>query len=135
MDWGQIKATGYMEVGGNRLDVSHLQNVRYHYEISARGNYPKLSFSVLVQYSSHCVSWGPSDGQEIDFGYYGEERRIVDDKGIHRCFCEKRHQYSLNLPGIFESLPERKCFFTGHSNWLTVEIIGSCGKSLGVCRF
>lgn len=130
MDWGKIKAEGYMEVDGNRLNLSHLQDAKYRFDIPASRNYPKLSFSVLVQYSSHCVSWGPSHGQEIDFIVHGTERRIVDEKGIHRCFCDKRHRYSVNLPGIFKSLPERKCFFTGHSNWLTIEIIGSCGNPL-----
>jgi len=130
VDWRQIKAAGYMEVDRNRHDLSHLRDAKYRFEVPASGKFPRLSFSVLVQYSSHCVSWGSSHGQEIDFGIYGGERRIVDEKGIHRCFCDKRHQYSLNLPDIFESLLERWCFFTGHSNWMTIEIIGSRGERL-----
>lgn len=119
-----------MDVDGRRHDLSHLQDSRHRFTVAASGRYPNISFSVLVQYSSHCVSWGPGHGRQIDFGTYGGEQRIVDEKGVHRCFSDKRYQHSLHLPGIFESLPERKCFFTGHSNWLTIEILGGCGNPL-----
>lgn len=74
--------------------------------------------------------WGPKREQEIDFLAYGEDSRIIDDKGVHRCFCKARHELSLNLPGIFETLTERLCLFTGHENWLTIEILDPSRKRL-----
>ena len=130
MDWGKIKADGYKEVGGINHDLSHLKDAKCHFTIEASGKYPEISFSVLVQYSSHCVSWGSRHGQEIDFKVHGEERRIIDEKGVFRCFCEARHSLSLNLPGIFETLTQRVCFFTGKSNWLVIEVLGCSGESL-----
>ena len=130
MDWDTVKLDGYKQVDGSKHDLSHLRDAKYHFTIEASGKYPEISFSILVQYSSHCITWGPKSGQEIDFIAHGEDRRIIDDKGVHRCFCETRHDLSQNLPGIFETLTERLCLFTGHENWLTVEILDPAGKRL-----
>jgi hypothetical protein len=130
MDWNKIKSDGYKEVAGTKHDLSHLKDAKHHFTIEASGRHPEISFSILVQYSSHCVSWGPKHGQEIDFTAFGEERCIIDDKGIHRCFCETRHELSFNLPSIFATLTERLCLFTGHENWLTIEILDPSGKRL-----
>jgi hypothetical protein len=130
MDWDTIKSYGCKEVSGTKHDLSHLKDVKHHFTIEASGKYPEISFSILVQYSSHCVTWGPKHGQEIDFTVHSENRRIIDDKGVHRCFCETRHRLSFNLPAIFETLTERLCLFTGHENWLTIEILDPSGKRL-----
>jgi hypothetical protein len=130
MDWDTIKSYGCKEVSGTKHDLSHLKDAKYHFTIEASGKYPAIAFSILVQYSSHCVTWGPKHGQEIDFTVHGEDRRIIDDKGVHRCFCETRHRLSFNLPAIFETLTERLCLFTGHENWLTIEILDPSGKRL-----
>ncbi len=130
MDWNKVKSDGYKEVDGTKYDLSHLKDAKYHFSIEASGKYPEISFSVLVQYSSHCITWGPKREQEIDFSVHGEDRRIIDDKGVHRCFCETRHELSSNLPGIFETLTERHCLFTGHENWLTIEMLDPSGQRL-----
>lgn len=128
MNWNSIKAKGYMEVGETRHDLSHIRDAKYDFVIEASGKYPELKGSLLVQYSSHCVSWGPKRGKDIDFNTYDQQRKIIDDKGVHRCFCDIRHALSFHLPGIFETFSERLCLFTGHENWLTIEILGSSGE-------
>ena len=35
---------------------------------------------------------------------------------------------SHHLPGIFETFIDRLCLFTGHENWLTIEILDPSGK-------
>lgn len=130
MDWNSIKKQGYKEVGGTRHDLSHLQDAKYHFVIEASGKYPELKCALLVQYSSHCVSWGPKRGEDIDFSVHGEQHRIIDDKGVHRCFCEIRYALSSHLPGIFERFPQCHCLFTGHENWLIIEVLDPAGKRL-----
>lgn len=127
MDWRLIKRDGFKDLDGQQLDLLHLQDARYQFTIEASGKFPEINFIVLVQYSSHCVSWGPKRGAVIDFNVHGHERRIVDDKGVHRCFCDTRYALSINLPGIFETLVERQCLFTGYENWLTIEALDTSG--------
>ena len=46
-----------------------------------------------------------------------------------RCFSPERFYWSRNLPEIIRSLPsDRLCFFTGHENWLSIEILDSQGR-------
>ena len=130
MDWHTVKLDRYKEVDGKRFDLSHLQDAYYDFTIEASGKYPEISFSVLVQYCSHCISWGPRTGEEIDFTIHGEDRRIIDEKGIHRCFSEVRYELSLNLPSIFATLTQRSCLFTGRVNWLTIEVLDPSNKRL-----
>jgi len=129
VDWKSIKIAGQKIIGETVYDLGHLQDAKYAFTIEATQKYPEVSFEVLVQYSSHCVSWGPKHGQIIDFSIHGEDRRIIDDKGIHRCFCEDRYGFSHALPDIFCTLPERHCLFTGRENWLTVDIGDRFGYS------
>lgn len=128
MDWESIKKQGYKEVNGTRNSLDHLQDARYQVVIEASNKHPELRCTLLVQYSSHCVSWGPKHGATIDFSTHGEQRRIIDDKGVHRCFCDIRYKLSHHLPGIFKTFPDRLCLFTGRDNWLTVEIINASGQ-------
>jgi hypothetical protein len=128
MDWKSIKLSGQKVIGSAVYDLSHLQDVKYAFTIEAASKYPELSFETLVQYSSHCISWGPKHGQNIDFSIEGEDRRIIDDKGIHRCFCENRYALSHELPNIFSTLTDRHCLFTGRENWLTIDISDSFGN-------
>ena len=130
MHWNKIKSDGYKDVGGKKYDVSHLRDAKLRFVVEASGRYPEITFSLLVQYSSHCVTRGPRHGRQIDFAAHGEDRRVIDDKGVHRRFCETRYQWSLNLPSVFETLVERDCFFTGRNNWLTIKILSSDGKRL-----
>ncbi len=128
MDWNVVKTNGYIEVDGNRQDLTHLSDSIYNFTINATDKYPAKDIDVLVQYSSHCVSWGSKQNQKIVFSIHGEGRRIIDDKGNHRCFCDSRYILSKKLPEIFSSFPEYKCFFTGRENWLIIEILDPFGN-------
>ncbi len=66
MDWQTIKKNGYKDINGQRLDLSHLQDAKYPVTIAASGKFPQIHFTLLVQYSSHCISWGPSKNKKCD---------------------------------------------------------------------
>ena len=122
MDWKTIKSQGQLTVSGTLYSVTHLQDATYHFTIPETDRFPALTVGVLVQYSSHCISYGPHRGQTIDFSVVGQDARITDDKGVHRCFDLDRYEKSKSLPAIFASFDDRTCFYTGHENWLTVEL-------------
>lgn len=128
MEWHDIKQDGYIEIGSKRVALTHLKDCVYGYKIDATNNYLEINFSILVQYSSHCVSWGSKHGQAIDFNLHGEDRRIIDEHGRERCFCDNRYRWSHNLPGVFSSLNDQKCFFTGKENWLVIKILDENGN-------
>jgi len=126
--WSDIKAQEQIIGNGVSCSLMHLQDVECHFRIPARGKYPELEIILIVIVSRRCVSWGPKRGEKIDFSIYGEDRRIIDEKGVHRCFDEARYLLSLHLPGIFKTFVERDCLFTGRRNWLTVEVLDSDGE-------
>lgn len=130
MDWNTIKANGQIEVDSHSYDLSHLEDARYHFTIPGNKTNDELKCELLVQYSSHCVSWGPKKNTAIDFSEHGEDRCVIDDKGIHRCFCDKRYQLSKSLPDIFATFDTRSCLFTGFDNWMTIDIQDPSGQRI-----
>jgi len=128
-NWSKIRAQEQIIVNGACYSLIHLQDVEYHFRIPSSGKYPELEIILIVRFSSHCVSWGPRRGEKIDFGIHGEDRRIIDENGVHRCFDEARYLLSLHLPGIFKTFVERDCLFTGRRNWLVVEVLDSDGDA------
>lgn len=131
MDWHDTKKVGSKSIDGIGYDLSHLRDSKYAFTIAATTGYPKVSGELLIQYSSHCITTGPGHGDEFDFAELGHDRLILDDRGNKRCFCLDRYTWSKNLPDIIRSLPgDRMCYFTGHENWLSIEILGPQGTSL-----
>jgi len=126
--WSDIKAREELVVDGACYSLTHLQDAEYRFRIPAIGKYPELEIILLVIFSSHCISWGPSRGDEIDFSIHGEDRCVIDEQGVHRCFDAARYALSLHLPGIFKTFVERDCLFTGRRNWLMVEVLDPAGE-------
>ena len=124
MEWRFIKRAGKKTIDGDDYDLSHLQDSVYAFTIAATKGYPEINAEMLIQYSSHCVSIGPARGERFDFEALGQDRLILDDRGNERCFCTARYTWSKRLPDIIRSLPgDRICYFTGHQNWLSIEIL------------
>jgi len=122
-EWREILARGYLDVEGIRFDVTHLRDAEYCFRIEATGRHPELRGVLVVGCGSHCISKGPKQEESLDFSIHGEDRRIIDENDVHRCFDETRYAHSLHLAAVFETFAERVCLFTGRRNWLTVEII------------
>ena len=124
MEWRFIKRAGKKTIDGDDYDLSHLQDSVYPFTIAATKGYPEINAEMLIQYSSHCVSIGPARGERFDFAALGQDRLILDDRGNQRCFSTARYTWSKRLPDIIRSLPgDRICYFTGHQNWLSIEIL------------
>lgn len=129
MEWRPIKRAGYKIVGGSKYDLAHLQDSTADFTIAATKGFDEINASMFIQYSSHCISVGPSHGGQFDFEALGEDWLVIDERGNERCFSPERFYWSRNLPEIIRSLPsDRLCFFTGHENWLSIEILDSQGK-------
>ena len=128
MNWRQLRNNGQIVVEGKSYDLSHLQDAQFAFTIAETAECPKIRASMLMQFGSHCVSIGPPMAKPFDFIRIGDDSKIIDGRGIERCFCPDRYSLSKNLPDIIRSLPEgRKCYFTGRDNWLTVELLGPGG--------
>lgn len=128
MNWISFLRQGHIDVASVRYDLSHLLAGVVTLAIPSSAKFPAMAATVHVEYTSHCVSFGPRPGEQLDFERLGNERKILDHRRVARAFCFDRHLWSLGLPAIVEQLGERRCYFTGHSNWLVIEGITHAGK-------
>ena len=128
MEWKQLKKQGFISINDNYYSLTHLQETQYTYRLAATQQYTEMQFRALIQYSSHCISFGSKQNQSLSFTDKNKDKRIIDDRGNERCFCEDRYQLSMLLPNVFKTILDRVCFFTGHENWLTIEFVDKNGK-------
>ncbi|WP_201203569.1 hypothetical protein [Pseudomonas sp. S37] len=119
--WKEHLANGQIDVAGTCWSLLHLRPESHLLAIPGLEAHGLQALTLVVEYSSHCVSFGPKQGMELDFHDIGQDHLLIDHRGIRRAFCPGRHQLSLQLPAIMASLADRQCLFTGHSNWLTLE--------------
>lgn len=124
--WQDHLSTGHITVSGQNRCLKHLLPHSHSIIIKGRDREPDTELQLNIEYSSHCVSTGPSQGQHIDFDTIGHDHLIVDHRSVYRAFHQSRYKLSSLLPVIIKSLDQRQCLFTGHSNWLTLE-----GQQLG----
>lgn len=117
--WKQHLANGQIAVAGRTWSLLHLRPQMY--EVMIADSVLHTTVELRIEYSSHCVSYGPKQGQALDFDRIGVDHLLIDHRGIFRAFCPRRHHLSTQLPAIMQTLTERQCLFTGHSNWLTLE--------------
>lgn len=78
--------------------------------------------TVQIEYSSHCISRGPKKDQALDFQTLGYEYMVIDHRQVRRAFHPERHALSFLLPGVIATFADRRCFFTGKDNFLTLEL-------------
>jgi len=131
MTWFTILRQGHIDVAGARYDLGHLLASSFTLAIPASPKYPAVVATVRVEYTSHCVSFGPNDESvPFNFEVIGADRKIVDHRRVARAFCFDRHRWSLQLPAIIAQLQDQRCYFTGHSNWLVIEDIQDDGVTV-----
>lgn len=119
--WADHLAAGFIVVGGESFPLDHLRNQRIVVTIEEAGSQP-VQLLLDVEFSSHCVSKGPKTGATIDFSVLGYDHLLIDHRRNWRAFHPGRHRLSALLPQIIGSLHERPCLFTGHENFLTLEL-------------
>jgi hypothetical protein len=126
--WFRYLQQGHIEVARQRYDLSHLRGRTVALAIFATARYPSVQLSIEVEFTSHCVSFGPKADKVLDFNSLGFDRRIVDHRGVERAFCFDRYRWSLSLPELVRSLNVEYCNFTGWGNWLVVRLLDDRGR-------
>jgi len=112
----------HVEIGGVCWLLGHLRSRTQTLVVPAAEGHPSVTLTLQVEYSSHCVSAGAKQSQMIDFHAVGYERLIIDHRKVRRVFHAGRHALSFLLPDIIASIADRRCFFTGRENFLTLEL-------------
>jgi len=130
MKWMHYVGQGFIEVGGTRYDLSHMRGPAFELAIAATAHYPALTLRIEVEFTSHCVSFGPKDGETLDFDALGQDRRILDHRQVARAFCFDRYRWSLSLPALVRTLDGHFCNFTGQGNWLVIRAIDDQGREV-----
>lgn len=128
MKWLTLLQRGYITIGSRRFNLEHLIGREFDLIAPASASYPETKITIQVEFTSHCVSFGSSNGQPLDFYTLGVERKIYDHRQIPRAFCANRYRWSLQLPAIIYSLHRQQCYFTGQGNWTLVKGIDDQGK-------
>ncbi len=111
------------ELGGVRYDLRHLHPRTFKFERPAQSGKPAVIFTVDVIFSLHCFS------HELPTGEYDRDLTYSDARET-RLFDFERYELSKRLPGIIETMAQRKCLHTGHGNFVAVEVIREDGVSV-----
>jgi len=108
---------------GVTYDLRHLYPRTLQFERPARGDKLAIIFTVDVIFSLHCFT------KELPSGSYDRKMTYSDAREM-RLFDFERYELSKRLPGIIETLAQRKCFHTGHGNFVTVEVVRGDGVTV-----
>lgn len=127
MRWLEHLQRGYIEVGMVRYGLMHMIGSSFDLIIPESGRYPALTARIAVEFTSHCVSFGPKLGEKLDFEVLGNDCLIRDHRNIARAFSFDRYRWSLQLPDLVQRLSEHMCYFTGQGNWLIIRGIDDQG--------
>lgn len=120
--WSEHKQARHIEINGVCWLLDHLKDRTITIVIPAASGSPAVTMTVHVEFSSHCVSRGAKQGKTIDFAALGYEHLVIDHRQNRRAFHQGRHDLSFLLPEIVDNFADRRCFFTGHENFLTLEL-------------
>lgn len=100
-------------IDGNSYPLDHLQPFNLKIDIPESKNSGALSFSLLVRFSTHCVTEKSVKGNTVQFD---------DEGGSPRFFSQERYNLSRLLPGIMGDLLDRQCYHTSHGrNYFIIE--------------
>lgn len=130
MKWLEHLQRGFIEVAHVRYDLAHMIGSSFELVIAATDRFPALRCHIEVEFTSHCVSFGPKEGEELDFRILGSDRLIRDHRNVARAFCFDRYRRSLQLPDLVRTLSDHCCYFTGQGNWLVIRVIDDRGLSV-----
>ena len=111
------------EHDGVKYDLRHLYPRTLQFERPAKGDKPAVIFAVDAIFSLHCFT------HELPPCAYDRNLTYADARET-RLFDFERYELSKRLPGIIETLAQRKCFQTGHGNFVTVEVVREDGVSV-----
>lgn len=130
MQWIRYLRQGFIDVACTRYDLTHMRGPVFELAIAATTRYLALTLRIEVEFTSHCVSFGPKPGETLDFDVLGHDRLILDHRAVARAFCFNRYRWSLSLPALVQTLNDHYCNFTGHGNWLVIRSIDDQGQAV-----
>jgi hypothetical protein len=111
------------ERDGVIYDLRHLHPRTLEFARSAQNGKAAVVYTADVMFSLHCFT------HELPPGAF-DRNLIYSDARETRLFDFERYELSKRLPGIIETLAQRKCFQTGHANFVTVEAVREDGVSV-----
>jgi len=111
------------EHDGIPFDLGHLDPRTLEFERQAAGGKPAVAFTVDLTFSLHCFS------RKLPSGPYDRSLTYSDARET-RLLDFERYELSKRLPGIVETLAQRKCLHTGRGNFVTVEVVRADGASV-----
>lgn len=117
MHWKNFEHEGVI------YDMRHLYPRTLQFERPAQSDKLAIIFAVDVIYSLHCFT------KELPSGSYDRKLTYSDAREM-RLFDFERYELSKKLPMIIETLAQRKCFHTGHGNFVTVEVVRGDGVTV-----
>jgi hypothetical protein len=109
-------------LGGQAYDLSHLHPRTCRYEQPAKDGKPARFYTVDIFFSLHCFTRGLFEDETVD------DPLCYSDAREMRRFDFERYELSKQLPGIIEELGQRKCYHTGHDNFVSVALINANGQ-------
>jgi len=130
MRWGRYLTQGFIDVGSVRYYLTHMRGSTFELTIAETPRYPALVLRIEVEFTSHCVSFGPKEYEALDFDALGHDRRIFDHRDVARAFCFDRYRWSLALPELVRDLDGHYCNFTGQGNWLVLRTMDDQGRQV-----
>ncbi|NDV25083.1 hypothetical protein [Desulfovibrio sp. JC010] len=125
MQWDYIKEDLKIEVDAVNYDLEHLKTSVDTVTIPAKGRYPEVKLTLVLKYSSHCVTEGK---QWLLRKGVTACSSIIDEGGQERCFSKERYKLSLSLPVIMKDIVEKQCYFGKHRNFIVVEQLDNFGQ-------
>ncbi len=113
-------------IGGKVYELDHLYPFFFDFKVSAADGSWQQTYRINVEFSMHCFTRRLAKDESLE---QFDERKFSDSRET-RLFDERRHHLSLRLPQLIREIGERKCFHTGHKNFLTVETVDDRGISV-----
>jgi len=117
LQWKNFKYAGVT------YDLSHLSPRTLMFERPPQCGKPAVRFTVDVIFSLHCFS------HKLPSGPYDRSLTYSDVRET-RLFDFERYELSKRLPEIIKTMAQRKCFHTGHGNFVTVEVVKENGEAV-----
>lgn len=100
-----------------RYSLAHLHPFIQALELAAKDKYPARSVQLHVSFSLHTFTRA-TEPHDADAELYRDNREV-------RAFCAQRYAQSFDLPGIIQTLQQRRCEFardkSGMVNYVTIE--------------
>lgn len=92
---------------GKEYDFDHLKPIQLSYELSMKAGQESISLPCKVFFTEHCITKLRESHHSNEDVVYTDHRRNKPPED--RVFCEKRWEFSKNIPQLIRSLMDKQC--------------------------